>query len=1135
MQRLPDRSFRFSPRDLIAYLEGDFAAWCERNHAERSRNGGSGAQTAGDFTPDLPDEEMDLVIRRGMEHEAAHLASLRAREPGLVEIPRDDSAYDATRRALQDGAPIIFQAELHADPWMGIADFLHRMDGASNLGAHFYEPWDTKLARSAKPYFLLQLCAYAEMLEAMQGRRPAQFGFVFGDGSETSFRTEDVWHYYRRLKRSFEDFQRAWNGDVQPDPALDRTHGRWSACAEKLLEERDDLSLVAGITRSQIIRLREAGIETLTALATTDVVTVPRMTSATLGTLHAQARQQLASRTSGTIEWVFRAPDPDRPRRGLALLPPPSLNDVFFDIEGFPFAPGGLEYLLGVVTVDEGTPQFRDWWAHDEVEEQRSFEQVIDWMYARWTMDPTLHIYHYASYERTALGKLMGKYAMREHEVDQLFRHQVLVDLYPVVMQSVVIGTPSYSLKQVERLYMPRRSGDVTSAGGSVVEYQRWLDADESRNPMESPILARIRSYNTVDCESTVGLRDWLLDRQHDAGIPWLPPTVPDDDAEQPLELSPAEELASTLLARAAVMEEGSEARRITSLLAWLLEFHRREEKPWWWRYFERLDASDEELYDDTECLAGLVRTAMPLRAIKKSMGYEFRFDPDQETKLHGGETCAIAGSDDEKCVIERFVDRDAGLVELKVGPGRTLPNRLSLIPASLISTTGLRESILRFVTGWAEEPQCNAALADLLERRPPRLTGNASTLHIDEAGDLTAQAIDVARRLDRSTLCIQGPPGTGKTTTAAEMILALVADGRRVGIVANSHQVILNLLDCIAERGGVRGVRPTLIKVGGDGDHQLIANGRIQQIESKEAAAIIAAGPLVIGGTAWLFSRPELAGALDYLFIEEAGQFSLANTVAVGASAANLILLGDQMQLAQPTQGSHPGESGLSVLEYLLQDHATVPPGLGIFLGRSYRMHPDVCRVISDAYYDSRLASAPNTASNRIIGAGDTSIGLEAGVRFMPIEHLGCTQDSDEEVCAIEAILKELLACTVAVKGEPPHPMTLDDILIVAPFNMQVRALKQRLGTAARIGSVDKFQGQEAPVVIVSMCASTLDDAPRGPAFLLSRNRLNVAISRAQALAVVVGSGRLGDVRVRSVEEMQLVSGWCRIEDCVG
>jgi len=340
--------------------------------------------------------------------------------------------------------------------------------------------------------------------------------------------------------------------------------------------------------------------------------------------------------------------------------------------------------------------------------------------------------------------------------------------------------------------------------------------------------------------------------------------------------------------------------------------------------------------------------------------------------------------------------------------------------------------------------------------------------------------------------------------------------------------------MDRIAARADEVGAHATLIKVGGEGDDARIVSGRIDWIESAEAAAAIAAGPLAIGGTAWLFSRAELAGTLDYLFIEEAGQFSLANTVAVGAAAQNLILLGDQMQLAQPMQGTHPGESGLSVLEYLLKGKATVPPDLGLFLGQSYRMHPDVCRVISEAYYEGRLGSAVTAHGNRIVGAERTRIGIASGVRFLPVEHTGNTQESDEEVEAIADAVALLLTCEVEVKGAAGRRMTMDDILVVAPFNMQVRALKARLGPFARVGTVDKFQGQEAPVAIISMCASSLDDAPRGPRFLLSPNRLNVAISRAQALAIVVGSPDLGSVRARSLEEMRLVSGWCRIEQCV-
>ncbi|MDB4893680.1 MAG: family RecB-like putative nuclease, partial [Gemmatimonadetes bacterium] len=645
MRRLSDGTIRFSPRDLISYLEGDFAAWCDRLHAESAGRAPTRLHDGLDLQPDVADEDATLVARYGNEHEAAHLAKLLEQIPDLVQVARSRETYDAhdaTRTAMASGASVIFQGELRAGEWMGIADFLHRVDDASAPDGYHYEPRDTKLARWAKPYFILQLCAYADMLEAMQSHRPGQFGFVFGDGTETSFLTADFWHYYRRLKRSLETFHRDWSADKRPDPSLDRSHGRWSDAVAKLFEALDHLSLVANITRSQIVRLREAGIHMVASLAASTGA-VPRMSASTLETLRAQATMQMESRSKGTIAWRLRERDIERPRRGLALLPPPSPNDVFFDFEGFPYAPGGLEYLFGVVTVDSGTPVFRDWWAHDPVAEKKAFEQFVDWVYDRWQRDRSMHIYHYAAYEKTALCRLMTTHGTREEQVDDLLRNEVLVDLLPVVRQGMVIGTPSYSLKYVEHLYMPVRTEGVVSAGGSVVEYQNWID---TQNPA---ILDRIRAYNKVDCESTAGLRDWLLARQKEAEIEYLPPEPPKAKEEE----SPATELAERLLARAE--SESGEAARVTSLLAWLLEFHRREEKPWWWKYYDRMKATEQELYDDIECLAGLERTSTPSRVIKKSTGFEYRFDADQDTRVEAGATCALAWTEGLKGTVEGF------------------------------------------------------------------------------------------------------------------------------------------------------------------------------------------------------------------------------------------------------------------------------------------------------------------------------------------------------------------------------------------------------------------------------------------------------------------------------------------------
>jgi uncharacterized protein len=325
--------------------------------------------------------------------------------------------------------------------------------------------------------------------------------------------------------------------------------------------------------------------------------------------------------------------------------------------------------------------------------------------------------------------------------------------------------------------------------------------------------------------------------------------------------------------------------------------------------------------------------------------------------------------------------------------------------------------------------------------------------------------------------------------------------------------------------------VQATLYKVGDDDDDALITSGEVLHIPSStDVAAVVGGTPIVVGGTAWVFSRPELQGRFDYLFIDEAGQTSLANAVAMGLSAANLILVGDQMQLGQPMQGSHPGETGLSCLEYALHGHATIPPDRGVLLDTSFRMHPVICRFISDAIYEGRLGSASDTANQRVLAADGLRVPQETGIAFLSVAHDGCAQSSDEEVDAIEELVRELVGRRFVDRKGASRPLTLDDVLLVAPFNMQVRRLRERLGNGARVGSVDKFQGQQAPVVIVSMCASSLDEAHRGADFLLSPNRLNVAVTRAQALAVVVGSPGLMRTRCRTIDEMRLVNLLCRL-----
>ena len=1078
------------------------------------------------------DAERELIARKGSEHERAFLAALKEKEITIFECPDDDHAANNTLAAMRGGAQVIYQACLRIDRWGGYADFLAKLDGASKLGAHHYEVWDTKLARSAKPYFLVQLCAYAEMLEHIQGVRPKEVEVVLGDGNRLRFTTDKFFYYYRELKRAFGAFHENLDMTSPPNPGGSVTFGRWTDYAQQILEASDDLACVARMTRLQARRFRNDGIKTMTELAATKKDTVPSIAAEIFQRQKLQAGLQLESRGKKRPSFTAVKPSEIDPRRGLAILPPASPGDVFFDMEGYPLAVGGLEYLFGAVYLDGGKSDFKDWWAHNNIEEKAAFEQFIDWVFARWKQDPSMHIYHYASYEVHAMRRLMGKYVTREHEVDDLLRGEVFVDLFTIVRQGLLIGTPSYSLKEVEKLYLEKRTGGVTTAGGSVVAYQRWLDAPDGSTWQKSKKLSEIRDYNRVDCDSTLMLRDWLTGQQKQAYIPFLPKPQKDSkgkkadgaaDAPRPTTV-----LANELLQQVADGKVPKERVEVQELLAWLLEFHWREAKPVFWRMFDRREMMEHELIDDLDCLGAIQRTTTARLPIKRSWGYEYKFDPDQDTKLHEGSTCYFAHDLSLGCEITAF-DPVNGILEIKLGPSAPKPpNRLSLIPNEYVHAEPIPSAILRFVAAWSQRMSVSKAVEDILFRRPPRVKGHTGGPLINTS-PTASEIVDVATRLDESALFIQGPPGTGKTFTAAAIIVNLLSLGKTIGITSNSHKAILNAMHAVILAAEKSGKKFSLIKVGGEDDDQFIRDGRISYTKSELNPAIIQPG-VVIGGTAWLFSRDELVNKFDYLIVDEAGQVALANVVAAGQSARNLILVGDQMQLAQPIQGSHPGESGSSALDYLLQDKATVPPEFGIFLDVTWRMHPHICSFISDAVYDGRLKPHPDNRKLEVRCADPkkASFRRTCGLAFVEVPHEFNAQSSDEEVEAIEKIVRELLGRCVVDRDGKEHVLTIQDILIVAPYNMQVRRLKARLGRDAKVGSVDKFQGQEAPVVIISMCASAAEDVPRGIEFILNKNRLNVAVSRAMCLAIVVGCRGLMVPRCTTIKQMEMANLYC-------
>jgi len=1039
--------------------------------------------------PHREDPELALIARHGIEHEQAYLDAYESESKLVARIETHGAtleeyrrAHEETLAAIRAGADVIYQAAMFDGRWLGYADFVER------VGPLSYEVVDTKLARSAKAAALLQISLYSELLATMQGHEPERMHIVLGDGTRQSFRVSDYRAYLRHAKSRLESVAAAAPIATYPEPVDHCGVCRWKDVCDKRWRDDDSLVLVAGVSRSQARKLGAAGVTTVAALARSNGdLSASGIGATTLTRLRKQAELQVRERETGSP--VYELIAPERSDLGLALLPEPTPYDLAFDMESDPWAlDEGLEYLFGVLDV---TGNYTPLWAHDRAEEKQRFEELVDLIIAHLDSNPDMHVYHYAGYEPNALKRLMGRHGTREAEVDRLLRGEVLVDLYRVVKQSLMASRESYSLKDIEGLYMGPRSGAIAEAGSSIVAYERWIDRHEQ------PILDEIAAYNSEDLRSTLLLRDWLEARRPEAESTFgiviarlsAPPTEPS------VELNRWEQDIEALAARL------SDRGRPYWLLAQQLWWHRREQKSDWWSYYERLKMTDDELLGDSESIGGLKYVGVD-GPFKHSLLHRYKFPP-QDNKVGVGDSPVDPRTKKPAGEVHE-IDNLGGWIVLRRGKGSAAPHPAALIPPTPIEDRVLRDAIRRVAESVAERGLDGdggyRAIRDLLLLAPPRS--------------------------DDSYLAIQGPPGTGKTRLGAEMIVDRLMAGRRIGVTALSHKVISNLLDAVCREAGRRGHAVRAIQ---KSEPDQRCNSEVVQHTQSNADVddALAAGEVdLVAGTGWLFAREEIEGKLDGLFVDEAGQMSLANVIAASTCARNLVLLGDPNQLRQPSKGWHPEGTDLSALDLVLDGAQTIPAERGRFLTTTYRMHPDICAFISEIAYENRLEPAPECALQRVGGDGEIS---GTGLRYRPVVHTGNRTSSTEEVAEVAKLLDSLVGRPWSDRNGNLRPLTTDDILIVAPYNAQVALLAAQLPSGARTGTVDKFQGQEAPVVIYSMATSTPAEAPRGPEFLYSLNRLNVAISRAQGMAILVCSAALLDVIARTPWQMRLASAFCR------
>ncbi|MFT4471944.1 TM0106 family RecB-like putative nuclease [Arthrobacter sulfonylureivorans] len=1136
------------------------------------------------------DEMLERTAALGDVHEHRVLQQFRdAFGAGVVEIAethsytRDDlrAKHAESIAALESGADVVFQASFFDGGFHGRSDFLVKTqhDG----GAPAYAVYDTKLARHAKVTALLQLAAYGDQLLQAGISTAPTVTLVLGDGRHSDHSLTDLLPAYRERRGRFLDLvagHRSQSATVRWGDERIKACGRCDYCAEQV-ELHRDLLLVANMSTVRRRKLRAAGIQTIDQLAALELPTGEAHDGA-LARLRDQAQMQTGTaKPDGTV--TFRKDGAEHTvayrvleQHTLGRLPVPDPGDIFFDFEGDPLwqdgaGVWGLEYLFGVVENPPavGSPApFKPFWAHSRSGERQALADFLDYVSERRRRHPGLHIYHYANYEKAALRRLSLQHLVGEETVDELLREGILVDLYDTVRHSLRISENSYSIKKLEPLYMGDnlRAGDVKDAGASVVAYAQYCTARDTGYDAEADtILKSIADYNEYDCLSTLELRNWLLRLAAERGVvpgrfaATASAATPEDDGGPllPQERRLLDFVAAAAERAASRNESLSPEEQAVAMVAASVGYHRREEKQFWWAHFDRLDAPVEDWADVRDVFT--VESAQVLSEWAKPNS---RSNPVRVLRLTG--RLAPGSTIKEGSLLCRLYDRpypaflceqndgvnhrafcfDTEALELGAdGVKDTLlvKERLprdagaytefpvALTPGRPVRTTSIREALADLAASVADTlPGFPADPAlELLRRRRPRLATLAQLPEVQDHPDGYVDAITAAvADLQDSYLAVQGPPGTGKTYVGSHAIARLVAQGWKVGVVGQSHAVVDNMLRAAIEKAGVS---PELVAKKPNGEQDLPWHNRstddvIRLLESP--------GGALIGGTAWTMTGSAVPPkSLDLLVIDEAGQFSLANTLAVSRAAKRLLLLGDPQQLPQVTQGTHPEPVDESALGWLSAGHATLPPELGYFLARSWRMHPDLCRTVSVLAYDGRLESAPAAALRHLEGA-------PAGLECVYVDHAGNATSSPEEAAEVLAQARRHIGLLWREDAAAqPRPLAGADILVVAPYNAQVQLIRAALDGAGlsdvRVGTVDKFQGQEAPVVIVSTAVSAAAEAPRGMEFVLNRNRNNVAVSRGQWRAVIVRSRALTDylpARPAGLEELGAFAGLC---DC--
>lgn len=1108
MQKI-DNQYIFSATDLANYINCKHIATLNKMVADGLIQ-----------KPIQQSRTVELLQQRGQEFEDSYLQQLEAEGKSIVRIPfRSETAFQETIAAMQNGADIIYQARLEHNNWKGWADFLIKVDQPSSLGNWSYEVCDTKLASKTKAATILQLSLYASIVEEIQGLKP-EFIHVRTPENSESYRVDDFAAYFRLIKNKFETAI-AMQSATYPDPVSHCDVCVWWQHCNAVRRSDDHLQFVAGLSNLHLRELRSRNIVTLSALAATNIplrFQPNRGSAITYEKLIKQARLQLQSKIENRPVWELLELEEGF---GLYLLPEPDNHDIFLDFEGDPMIhPSGREYLFGWYY--QG--QYCHIWAEDAAAEKQAFEQLVDTIMQAWENSPGMHVYHFGAYETTAIKRLMCQYATKMEAVDTLLRGQKFVDLHRIVKQSLQAGVEKYSLKDLEKYHNYLREADLRTVGPVKAEYEFLLQTDRQET-VTVEMRDVIRIYNMDDCISTQYLFNWLTairNELRNAGndIP-APDLLPGTASERITKHQERVQPIYEALMQDVPLFDRNDTQQIQYLVANMLDWYGREDKKLYWDKFRIEESTVSELIDEAAALVGLSFTGNSWQDPSSSAYIDEYAFWQQESDLKKGDQVnfiAMKGS-----AVVHAINKVEGLIELKKSGKNRLLHPLGIYRFNSFNKDSKVERIVELgssLIGFGTDLADLKCAIDLLNKDVP--DSDAEQRYDTQTFEGWLAWIS---GMNNSVLAIQGPPGTGKSYNAAKLILALVLQGKRIGITALSHRVITGLVETVYNNAQQAQFNIRIIQKGEVNS----TNENCQWDLSQDVPGIAKKVNQydVIAGTSSFWAHKDMTKKVDYLFVDEAGQLSLVDTLVCTFATNNFVLMGDPQQLKQPQQGVHPDGVDISALEHLLNGKPTITPEQGIFLPVTRRMHPDICAFDSQMFYENKLNALPGLELQTVLG---NTLFTGSGLVYCPVAHTGNTNESVEEVNAIEQMVLDLVKGDVFWQNQNGVQTTIiaNDIKIIAPYNLQVAELKQRL-PQVEIGTVDKFQGQEAPIVIYSMATSTPEDAPKGMDFLYSPNRFNVAVSRARGSFILVGSPALFEPNCNSPYQMKLANPLCR------